>query len=344
MFGLTESIGIDLGTTNTLVCAKGRGIIIREPSVVAVFEEEVVALGEDAGAMLGRAADGIVVVRPVQDGVIADFTAARVLLRYLLTRVCGRPKLFKPRVCLSVPSGATAVEKRAFVEAARAAGAGSALPVEGPLAAAIGAGLEVTGPKGHLVVDIGGGTTDAAVISMAGIVISESIRLGGSDMDELIVRHMKQTHNLDIGERTAEDIKMQIGSAYPLPNEGSLAARGRDVVSGLPRTVEISSEEVREALTEPVAAIVECVRRVLQKTPPELAADIMELGITLAGGGALLRGLDQLLAEQTELAVRLAEDPLTSVAVGTGLYLEMAPDLPPALLATATEASSGYAR
>jgi len=344
MIRLSQAVGIDLGTSNILVYVKGRGIVVREPSVVAISDNEIVAMGEQARAMLGRTPDAITAVKPVQDGVIANFSITRKMLRYLLTRVCGRRKLFKPQVCICIPSGATAVEKRAVIEAALTAGARRAIPVEEPMAAAIGAGLEVTSPNGHLVVDIGGGTTDIAVISLGGIVLSESIRLGGSEMDAMIMRQIKRSYNLIIGERTAEDIKIKVGSAYPLPSESSIAVKGRDVVAGLPKTIEISSEEVREALAEPVATLVERVRNVLERTPPELAADIIERGITLTGGGALLRGLDRLIEAQTDVPVHLAEDPLTCVAVGTGLYLDLLPTLPAGLLATANEASSGYAR
>ncbi len=344
MIRLSHAVGIDLGTSNILVYVKGRGIVVREPSVAAVSDNEIVAMGEEARAMLGRTPDAITAVKPVQDGVIANFRITRKMLRYLLTRVCGRRRIFKPQVCICIPSGATAVEKRAVVEAALAAGAGRAIPVEEPMAAAIGAGLEVTSPNGHLVVDIGGGTTDIAVISLGGIVLSESIRLGGSEMDAMIMRQIKRSYNLIIGERTAEDIKINIGSAYPLPSESTITVKGRDVVAGLPKSIEISSEEVREALAEPVATLVERIRNVLEHTPPELAADIIERGITLTGGGALLRGLDRLIEAQTDVPVHLAEDPLTCVAVGTGIYLDLLPTLPAGLLATASEASSGYAR
>jgi rod shape-determining protein MreB len=344
MFGLTESIGIDLGTSNMRVYVQGRGILLREPSVVAVSGDEVLCVGEEAAAMLGRTGDAIEVVRPVDDGAIANYSITRLLLSYLIESVCGRRRLFKPRVCLSVPSGATAVEKRAVVDVARSAGAGRALPVEEPVAAGVGAGLEVTSPRGHLIVDVGGGTTDAAVVSLAGIAVSESIRLGGSEMDAMIVRHLRERHSLIVGERTAEDVKIKIGSAYPLLEETTLEVTGRDVVSGLPRTIEVNSEEIRDALSGPAAAIAECVRRVLVRTPPELAADTMELGITMTGGGALLSGLDRLVEDQTELRVRVAEEPLTCVVVGTGLYLDMAPSLPDGLLATASDASSGYSR
>jgi rod shape-determining protein MreB len=344
MVRLSQAVGIDLGTSNILVYVKGRGIVVREPSVVAVSEGEIVAMGEEARSMVGRTPDAISAVRPVQDGVIANFSITQKMLRYLLARVSGRRRIFKPQVCICIPSGATAVEKRAVVEAALSAGAKRAVPVEEPMAAAIGSGLEVTSPNGHLVADVGGGTTDIAVISLGGIVLSESVRLGGAEMDAMIMRQIKRTYNLIIGERTAEDIKINIGSAYPLPNETTMTVKGRDVVAGLPKTVEISSEEIREALAEPVATLVERIRGVLERTPPELASDIIERGITLTGGGALLRGLDRLIEAQTEVPVHLAEDPLTCVAVGTGLYLDLVHTLPAGLLTTATEASSGYTR
>jgi len=344
MLRFGTAVGIDLGTSNILVYVKGRGIVVREPSVVAISEDEIVAMGEEARDMLGRTPGSISAVRPIQDGVIANFSITQKMLRYLLARVCGRRKFFKPQVCICIPSGATAVEKRAVVEAAIIAGAKRAVPVEEPMAAALGAGLEVTSPNGHLVVDVGGGTTDIAVISLGGIVLSESVRLGGSEMDAMVTRQIKRSYNLIIGERTAEEIKINVGSAYPQPNETTMTVKGRDVVAGLPKTIEISSEEVREALAEPVATLVERIRSILERTPPELAADIIERGITLTGGGALLRGLDRLIEAQTEVPVRLAEDPLTCVAVGTGLYLDLVKSLPAGLLATATEASSGYTR
>ena len=344
MFRLGTEVGIDLGTSNILVYVKGRGIVVREPSVVAVSDGEIVAMGEEAREMLGRTPGSISAVKPVQDGVIANFTITQKMLRYLLTRVCGRRRLFKPQACICVPSGATAVENRAVVEAAVSAGAKRAIPVEEPMAAAIGAGLEVTTASGHLVVDVGGGTTDIAVLSLGGIVLSESSRIGGAAMDAMIMRQIKRSYNLVVGERTAEEIKIKIGSAYPLPNEATMNVKGRDVVTGLPKTIDISSEEVRDALAEPVATLVERVRGVLERTPPELAADIIEQGITLTGGGSLLQGLDRLLESQTDVPVRRAEDPLTCVAVGTGLYLDLARSLPAGLLAATSEASSGYTR
>lgn len=344
MLGMGTAIGIDPGTSNILVYVKGRGIVVREPSVVAVSDGEIVAVGEQAREMLGRTPDTIEAVRPLQDGVIANFTITQRMLRYLLRRVCGRRRVFKPHVCVCVPSGATAVEKRAVVEAAVAAGAKRALPVEEPMAAAIGAGMDVLAPSGRLVVDIGGGTTDIAVIALGGIVLSESVRLGGDEMDAMVARQVKRNYNLLIGERTAEEVKIRIGSAYPLPTESSMVVKGRDVITGLPKTVEVSSEEVREALAESVATLVERVRALLERTPPELAADIIASGITLTGGGALLRGLDRLIEAQTEVPVHIAEDPLTCVAVGTGQYLDLVKKLPAGMVTSAMEASSGYTR
>ena len=344
MLGMGTAIGIDLGTSNILVYVKGRGIVVREPSVVAVSDGEIVAVGEQAREMLGRTPDTIEAVRPLQDGVIANFTITQRMLRYLLRRVCGRRRVFKPHVCVCVPSGATAVEKRAVVEAAVAAGAKRALPVEEPMAAAIGAGMDVLAPSGRLVVDIGGGTTDIAVIALGGIVLSESVRLGGDEMDAMVARQVKRNYNLLIGERTAEEVKIRIGSAYPLPTESSMVVKGRDVITGLPKTVEVSSEEVREALAESVATLVERVRALLERTPPELAADLIASGITLTGGGALLRGLDRLIEAQTEVPVHIAEDPLTCVAVGTGQYLDLVKKLPAGMVTSAMEASSGYTR
>jgi len=344
MLGMGIEIGVDLGTSNILVYVKGRGIVVREPSVVAVSEGEIVAVGEQAREMLGRTPAPIEAVRPLQDGVIANFTITQQMLKLLLRQVCGRRRLFRPQVCICIPSGATAVEKRAVVEAAMAAGAKRAIPVEEPMAAALGAGLEVTGAAGYLVVDIGGGTTDIAVIALGGIVLSESVRVGGAAMDAMVARQIKRSYNLMVGERTAEEIKIKIGSAYPLPSESTMVVKGRDVVTGLPKTIEISSEEVREALAEPVGTLVERVRGVLERTPPELSADIIERGITLTGGGALLRGLDRLIEAQTDVPVRVAEDPLTCVAVGTGLYFDLARKVPASLLTPAAEASSGYTR
>jgi rod shape-determining protein MreB len=329
VFGLT-GLGIDLGTSNILVYARGRGIVLREPSVVALAKDtgEVLAVGEEARQMLGRTPGNIVASRPLQDGVIANFTVTQKMLRYLLEKLAGKRRLMKPVVVICIPCGATSVERRAVLEAALAAGAKKAIPLEEPMAAAIGAGLPVAGAVGSMVVDIGGGTTDIAVLSLGGIVISESLRLGGDKMDEVIIRHLKKAYNLAIGERTAEEIKIHIGSVYPLQQEVQMEVRGRDLVGGLPKTVMVSSTEIREALAEPVLTIVERTKGVLEQTPPELAADIIERGITLTGGGALLRGLDRLLAMHTEVPVHVADDPLSCVAVGTGKYLDAMRHLP----------------
>jgi rod shape-determining protein MreB len=317
-------MGVDLGTANILVYVKGKGIVLREPSVVAVATQsrKVLAVGEEARLMLGRTPGNIVAIRPMSDGVIADYTTTQKMLEYLFNKVVGRKRLFKPRVLVCVPSQVTSVEKRAVVQAAKEAGAGEAYTIEEPMAAAIGAGLPISTPGGNMVVDIGGGTTDIAVISLDGIVTSESLRVAGNRMDEVIIRHVKSVYSLMIGERTAEEIKTKIGSAYPLENEIMMQVRGRDLVAGLPKTVEVTSAEVREALSEPVMAIVEKVKRVLEQTPPELAADIIERGIVLTGGGALLRGLDKLISAATSIPVYVAEDPLSCVAIGTGRALE----------------------
>lgn len=327
MWSLTPELGIDLGTANILVYQRGKGIIVREPSVVAVSltTKKVLAVGEEACLMIGRTPGNIVAIRPMSDGVIADYTTTLKMLEHLIRRAVGRKRIFKPRVLVCVPSGVTGVEKRAVLQAAREAGAGEAYTIEEPMAAAIGAGLPISTPGGNMVVDIGGGTTDIAVISLEGIVISRSLRVGGAKMDDVIVRHLRTAHNLMIGERTAEEIKIKIGSAYPLKEEMTTEVRGRNIVAGLPRTVTVTSEEIRQALSEPVMQIVEKVRAVLEETPPELSADIIERGIWLTGGGALLRGMDDLLSAATDIPVYVADDPLSCVALGTGRALEELP-------------------
>lgn len=324
MFRLTPELGIDLGTANIVVFLRGKGIVLREPSVVAIStkNKKVLAVGEEARLMLGRTPGHIVAVRPLSDGVIADYTTTEKMLEYLIAKVCGRRRLLKPRVLVCVPSGVTSVERRAVIQAAREAGAGEAYTIEEPMAAAIGAGLPISMPGGNMVVDIGGGTTDVAVISLEGIVISRSVRIGGNKMDEIISRYIRAQYNLMIGERTAEEIKIKVGSAYPLEPELEMEVRGRDLIAGLPKTIMVTSEEIREALQEPINAIVERVRSVLEETPPELAADIIERGITLTGGGALLRGIDKLLESVTNIRVQVADDPLSCVAIGTGRALE----------------------
>jgi len=324
MISLTPELGIDLGTANILVFQRGRGIVLREPSVVAMSltTKRVLAVGEEARLMIGRTPGNIVAIRPMSDGVIADYTTTLKMLEHLIRKVVGRKRVFKPRVLVCVPSGVTDVEKRAVLQASREAGAGEAYTIEEPMAAAIGAGLPIANPGGNMVVDIGGGTTDIAVISLEGIVISRSLRVGGGKMDDVIIRHIRAAHNLMIGDRTAEEIKIKIGSAYPLEQELKMDVRGRDLVAGLPRTVGVTSEEIRQALNEPVTQIVEKVRAVLEETPPELSADIIERGVWLTGGGALLRGLDQLLSAATDIPVYVADDPLSCVAIGTGRALE----------------------
>ena len=324
MFNLVPELGIDLGTANILVYLKGKGIVLREPSVVAVNVNNgtLVAVGEEARLMIGRTPENIVAIRPMCDGVIADYSTTQKMLEYLIAKVCGKKRLLKPTVIVAVPSQITPVEKRAVVQAARSAGAKQAYTIEEPLAAAIGAGLPIATPGGNMVVDIGSGTTDIAVISLNGRVISRSIRIGGNKIDEVIQRHIKTKYSLMIGDRTAEEIKVKIGSAYPLETELVLEVRGRDLVAGLPKTIEVTSDEVREALSEPISAIVERVKSVLEHTPPELSSDIIERGMMLTGGIALLRGLDKLLAAQTGIPVHVAEDPLSCVALGCGRALD----------------------
>jgi rod shape-determining protein MreB len=333
----SQDIGIDLGTANVLVYVHGKGIIMREPSVVAmdVNTRKVRAIGEKAREMLGRTPVNIVAVRPMTDGVIADYTTTQRLLEHILHKVCGVKRVFKPRVLLAVPSGVTSVEQRAVKQAALAAGAGEALTIEEPMAAAIGAGLPISSPGGNMVVDIGGGTTDIAVLSLDGIVLSRSLRIGGMKLDDVIIRHVRQAYNLLIGDRTAEEIKIAIGSAVALREETQMEVRGRDLLSGLPQTVVVSSQEIRECMAEPILQIVTRVKNVLEKTPPELASDIIERGIVLTGGTALLRGLDTLIAETVNVPTYVADDPLSCVALGTGKALEQRRGITEDLLATA---------
>src|SRR5476649_1680103 len=325
LFGfLSSDIGIDLGTANTLVYVKDQGIVLREPSVVAVQAgtNKVLAVGDEAKRMLGRTPSNIVAVRPLKDGVIADFEVTEAMLRHFITKVHGRRVRARPRVVIAVPSGITEVEKRAVRESATHAGAREVYLIEEPMAAAIGVGLPVQDPAGNMIIDIGGGTTEVALISLSGIVFSRSVRVAGDELDEAIIQYMKRAYNLMIGERTAEDIKIKIGSAYPVEKETTMEVKGRDLVAGLPKTLTITSQEVREAMAEPVQVIVESIRITLERCPPELSADLVERGIVLAGGGALLRGLDKMLAEETGLPVHVAEDPLSAVAEGTGKVLQ----------------------
>jgi rod shape-determining protein MreB and related proteins len=321
---LAPEIGIDLGTANILVFRRGKGIVLSEPTVVAISQQsgKVLAVGNEARDMLGRTPGNIAAIRPLKDGVIADYSTTLKMLEYILDKACGVRRMFKPTTLVCVPSGVTNVERRAVIQAAKEAGAGLAMTIEEPMAAAIGAGLPIAAPGGNMVVDIGGGTSDIAVISLGGIVLSHSLRVGGNKLDEAIIRHIRNAYNLMIGDPTAEEIKIQIGSAFPLPQELRMEVRGRDLVAGLPKTVEISSEEIREALNEPVRQIAEKLCSVLEETPPELGSDIIERGITLTGGGALLRGLDRLLNSVTDIPVRVADNALNCVAVGTGRALE----------------------
>lgn len=319
----SNDMGIDLGTASTLVYVKGQGIVLCEPSVVAIEKSNnrVLAVGDEAKRMLGRTPGNIVAIRPMKDGVIADFEITEAMLRYFIKRVHNRRVFVRPRMIIAIPSGITEVEKRAVKDSAMHAGAREVFLIEEPMAAAIGVGLPIQEPSGNMIVDIGGGTTEMAVISLAGIVFSKSIRIGGDEMDEAIIEHLRKTYNLMIGERTAEDIKIKLGSASPLEQEIALEVRGRDLVAGLPKTITISSEEIRESLAEPIAAIVEAVRITLERIPPELSADLIERGIILAGGGSLLRGLDKLISEETGLPVHIADDPIKAVALGTGTVL-----------------------
>jgi len=319
----SNDMGIDLGTATTLVYVKGQGIVLSEPSVVAIQKEshEVLAVGEEAKRMLGRTPGNILAIRPMKDGVIADFEITEDMLRYFIKKVHNRRVFVRPRMVIAIPSGITEVEKRAVKDSAEHAGAREVYLVEEPIAAAIGVGLPIQEPGGNMIIDIGGGTTEIAVISLSDIVFSRSIRIGGDEMDEAIIEHLKKTYNLMIGERTAEDIKIKIGSAYPLEEELTMEVRGRDLVAGLPKTITISSEEIREAVSGPVSAILEATRMTLERTPPELSADLIERGIVLAGGGSLLRGIDKLISEETGLPVHVAEDPMTAVALGTGKVL-----------------------
>ncbi|MDQ7828977.1 MAG: rod shape-determining protein [Armatimonadota bacterium] len=322
---VVRDMGVDLGTANTLVYVRHEGIVLREPSVVArsVEDGQILAVGEEAKRMLGRTPGHITATRPLRDGVIADFETTSAMLAYFIKKGMRNRGLFRPRVIVGIPSGVTEVEKRAVTDATLQAGAREAYLIEEPMAAAIGAGLPVSEPVGSMVVDIGGGTTEVAVIALGGIVTSRSIRIGGDEMDEAIIQYVRRAYNLLIGERTAEEIKIAIGSAYPLNHADEVVeVRGRDLLSGLPRTVRLTATEVREAMAEPIQAIVEAVKQTLERTPPELAADIVDRGIVLSGGGALLRGMDRLLAEETGMPVTLTDDPLSDVALGTGRALE----------------------
>ena len=319
-----KHIGVDLGTVNVLVYVKGKGIVLQEPSMVAVssIDNKIVAVGNEARTMLGRTPEMIEVMRPMRDGVIADYMVTEAMLRYFITKVCGRFPLFRPVIMISVPVGVTSVESRAVHDAAIQAGGREAYLLPEPLAAALGAGLPIDTPSGNMVVDIGGGTSEAAVISLNGIVVSSSVRVGGNKLDESIASYVRRKYNLMIGDQTAEEIKIAIGSALPIEEEMTMEVKGRDQVAGLPRTIDISSSEVTEAMAEALAAIVGTVRSVLEKTPPELASDVIDRGMVLAGGGALLRGMDRLLAQETGVPCFVADKAIGCVALGAGKALE----------------------
>ncbi|MBS7009851.1 rod shape-determining protein [Anaerostipes sp.] len=320
-----SDIGIDLGTASVLVYAKGKGVVLKEPSVVAFDRDtnKIKAIGEEARLMLGRTPGNIVAVRPLRQGVISDYTVTEKMLSYFINRTVGK-SIFgrKPRISVCVPSGATEVEKKAVEDATYQAGAREVSIIEEPVAAAIGAGIDIAKPCGNMIVDIGGGTADIAVISLGGVVVSTSIKVAGDDFDEAIVRYMRKKHNLLIGERTAEDIKINIGTVYKRPENATMDVRGRNLVTGLPKTVTVTSEETEEALREPAYQIVDAVHNVLERTPPELAADISDRGIVLTGGGSLIQGLEELIESKTGINTMTAEDPLTAVAIGTGKYIE----------------------
>lgn len=324
MFGMSMDIGVDLGTANVLVYIKGRGIVLREPSVVAIDRDTntVLAVGEEARRMLGRTPGNIIAIRPLREGVIADYDTTETMLRHFIQKVVPRKLFFKPRIMVCIPSGVTTVEKRAVLEAAVQAGAKKTYLIEEPLAAALGAGLDISEPCGSMVIDIGGGTTDVAVLSLGGIVVSESLRVGGDKFDEALVRYVKREYNVMIGERTAEQMKVNIGTALATGRNESMEIRGRDLVSGLPKTLRITSAETFDALYESVSLIVQRVKTVLEITPPELSSDIMDRGIVMTGGGSMLYGLDKLIQQETGIPTYLAEDPLSCVALGTGKALD----------------------
>lgn len=324
MFGMSMDIGIDLGTANVLIYIKGKGVVLREPSVVAIDRDNnnILAVGEEARQMIGRTPGNIVAIRPMRDGVIADFDITESMLRHFIEKVTGHSFMIRPRIMVCIPSCITMVEQRAIQEAAEQAGARSTYLIEEPLAAAMGAGLDISEPYGSMVVDIGGGTTDVAVISLGGIVISNSLRVAGDKFDEAIMDYIKKEFNLMIGERTAENIKMEIGAAFPEARHSKMNIRGRDLLTGLPKNIEVTTEQISSALASSVVQIVDCVKDVLEKCPPELASDIMDHGIILTGGGAMLYGLDELIRKETQITTSLADDSLSCVALGTGRALE----------------------
>ena len=320
----SNDMGIDLGTANTLVYVKGQGIVLREPSVVAIEKDtrNVLAIAAEAKRMLGKTPANIIAVRPLRNGVIADFDVTERMIRYFIKKVHNRRSLLHPRIVIGVPSGITEVEKRAVRESAQQAGAREVYLIEEPMAAAIGADIPINEPRGHMIVDMGGGTTEVAVVSLGDMVVSKSLDVAGDELDEAIIQYFRRKYNLLVGETSSEDVKIKIGSVFPMPEEQVMEVKGRDQVTGLPKTVTITSEEVRQALADPIKLIIEVIKQTLEETPAELAADLVDTGIVLAGGGALLRGLPDLLSQETELPVVMAADPLTCVVMGTGRYLE----------------------
>ena len=326
LFSLFSSdMGIDLGTANTLVYVKNHGIVLREPSVVALDRNsrEVIAIGVEAKRMLGRTPESIVAVRPLKNGVIADFDVTQRMIKFFIQKIHGRRSLIHPRIVIGIPSGITEVERRAVQESAEIAGAREVLLIEEPIAAGIGADLPISEPQANMIVDIGGGTTEAAVISLGGLVVSKSIHIAGDEMDDAVQQHFRRKYNMVVGYTTAEDVKIQIGSVFPMPEEKTMEVKGRDQATGLPKTVLVTSEEIRQALMEPVELIVEVIKNTLEETPAELAADLVDRGMVLAGGGTLMRGLPDLIRQETELPVHRAADPLSCVAIGTGRYMEV---------------------
>ena len=321
---LPMDIGIDLGTSSILAAVKGKGTVLCEPTVVAMNRDtkKILAIGEEARRMIGRTPGNIVAIRPLQNGVIADYDITEAMIKHYIHKACGRKMFLRPRVVICIPSGITTVEKRAVLEAAMKAGARKTFLIEEPLAAALGANLDISQASGNMVVDIGGGTTDVAVISLGGIVLSESLRIGGDHLDDAIISYVKKVYNLMIGERTAEELKIKIGTCDPMGRDAEAEIRGRDLVSGLPKSIRVKSEETYEAMSEPISGVIECVKLVLERTPPELSADIMDKGIVMTGGGALLHGLDRLLVKETGIPINIAEDAVSCVVKGTGIALD----------------------
>jgi rod shape-determining protein MreB len=335
-------IGIDLGTASILVYAKKKGVVLQEPTVVAIEKKtrKILAVGEEAQRMIGRTPGNIVAIRPLHNGVIADYDITEAMLKHFISKVCGRRILFKPRIMVCIPSGVTTVEKRAVLEAAVRAGARKTYLIEEPLAAALGAGLDISEPSGNMVIDVGGGTTDIAVLSLGGVVLSESLRVGGDHLDDSLIRYIKRVYNLLIGVRTAEQVKISIGTADPGGRQKTTEVRGRDLVHGLPKIIKLTSEETLEAMLEPISSIINGVRVVLEKTPPELAADIMDKGIVMTGGGTLLHGLDKRLAKETGIPINIAEDPVSCVVKGTGMALDCLEDIKGQVMSIGRVASS----